>query len=313
MRAQGANAKLQGGFEATYGQEAASAYNLHFSSFAGGDEIELEDSDLLGDGRDPADPDDGPIKNEPTFDVPVDPREFGFWLCLLLGDPATTGTGPYTHVWKSGAATLPSATIDVQYTDLGEYYRQLGFTANTLAIDWATQGKVKATIAGYAQSESKQVAALDATPVALALQRFSVRQGYVKVNGVYVGNLVGGKLNFSNGLDPVRTIRDDGRIEGADPGKVSLGGEIRVRVASGDALNTAANDRTFIQNLSFGHKISNALSLDFTLHRVKLPKPKRSIQGPGGLEQTYAIKAAKDAVQATAMTVTLVNDVADYT
>ena len=43
-----------------------------------------------------------------------------------------------------------------------------------------------------------------------------------------------------------------------------------------------------------------------------LPKPKRSIDGPGGIECSYDFQGAKEQELGKMMTVTLVNDVESY-
>jgi hypothetical protein len=43
-----------------------------------------------------------------------------------------------------------------------------------------------------------------------------------------------------------------------------------------------------------------------------LPKPKRSISGPNGIEASYDYQGAKDAVLGNMVTITLINDVETY-
>ncbi|MFN3076657.1 MAG: phage tail tube protein [Alphaproteobacteria bacterium] len=310
-RARGSDASLQVGVETDYGVAAASAYSLYCSSVTFGAQIGLENSDLIGVGREPSDATDGSIDVKPQVTVPVDLREFGVWLMLLLGPPVTSGSNPSTHEFSSGAATLPSATLDVGFVALSKYYRQLGFVANELKLDWRPDGKPAATITGVAQSESLSGTVLDATPTTLAISRFSAREGFVKSGGVSVGNLVGGNLSYSNGVDVVRTIRSDGLIEGIDPGMVALSGEIRVRL-SDLAILDAADSRTPV-SLEFGYYRSASKSITFTLHRALLSKPQKQLNGAAGLEVTLPFQASRSASDGNkSMTVTLVNDVAGY-
>lgn len=290
QRALGANSTLALGFETTYGTAADEAWAIKFASFEGGEEIDLEESDLLGAGREPEDPDDGPIKNEPSIKVPVDARQFGLWLKLMLGDPATTGAGPYVHTWTSGSTALPSATLDYGQPELSKHFLQTGVRGGSMALDWAATGKPSATMSCVAQGETEDTDPIAAAAPVLAVKRFAVRQGYVKMGGSFVGNLVGGKLTYANGLDPVRTIRSDGKIDDADPGKVVLSGELRIRF-SADAILTASSARTPIA-LEFGYDAGAGFKLAFTLPRLFLPKAKKSVQGPQGIERTYSIKAS---------------------
>ena len=52
--------------------------------------------------------------------------------------------------------------------------------------------------------------------------------------------------------------------------------------------------------------------LQIIAHEVYLPKPKRSINGPGGIEASYDFQGAKDASLGKMLTITLTNDVEDY-
>ena len=110
-RAQGARAQMALAFETVYGTAPASGYTrVPFASTSLGSEQPLITSELLGYGRDPL----APIKDAVTADgdvvVPIDAEAFGFWLKAAFGDPTTTGTGPWTHEFRSGEL---DAAVDV--------------------------------------------------------------------------------------------------------------------------------------------------------------------------------------------------------
>src|SRR5688572_8162750 len=108
-RARGANAIMAAAFETVYGTPPAAGYRkLPFVSSSLGEEPALIASDLLGYGRDAQAPARDVVNNAGDVIVPVDVRNFGSWLKLLLGSPTTTGAGPYTHSFVSGALALPS-------------------------------------------------------------------------------------------------------------------------------------------------------------------------------------------------------------
>jgi hypothetical protein len=78
-------------FEATYGTPPASGFvQLPFVSVALGEEQKLIANDLLGFGREPLAPALDVIVNEGDIVVPVDLRNFGYWLKLLFGSPTST-------------------------------------------------------------------------------------------------------------------------------------------------------------------------------------------------------------------------------
>jgi hypothetical protein len=112
-RAQGARAQMALAFETTYGTPPAGGYTrMPFASTSLGAEQPLLNSELLGYGRDPL----APVKDAVTADgdvvVPLDANAFGFWLKAAFGEPTTTGSGPWTHEFRSGSWTLPSLAIE---------------------------------------------------------------------------------------------------------------------------------------------------------------------------------------------------------
>ncbi len=112
-RAQGARAQMALAFETVYGTPPVGGFTkMPFASTSLGAKQPLLNSELLGYGRDPL----APIKDAVTADgdvvVPIDAEAFGFWLKAAFGDPVTTGTGPWTHAFQSGAWSLPSLSIE---------------------------------------------------------------------------------------------------------------------------------------------------------------------------------------------------------
>ncbi len=310
-RARGANAIMAAAFETTYGTPPASGYKkLPFVSSALGEEQNLIESDLLGLGREPLPPSKDVANNEGDVVVPVDLRNFGYWLKLLLGAPTTTGTGPYTHTYVSGALALPSMAIEIGLPDVPSYGMNFGVRANTMTIQMQRSGLLNATMGLIAQGETRSASSGAGTPSEAAIERFSQGLGEIKRNGVALGNIVSAELTYSNNLDKVEVIRPDGRIEDAEPAMVATNGNVVVRFADTTLLDQAV-DGTACE-LSFGWEIDPDRSLLFTLHEVYLPRPKLSVSGPGGVQATFAFQAAKDSTLQKTMTVVLVNDVPTY-
>jgi hypothetical protein len=310
-RARGANALMAAAFETVYGTPPATGYRkLPFVSSNLGEEQSLIESDLLGYGRDPQAPSRDVINNSGDIVVPVDVRNFGTWLKLLLGSPTTTGTGPYTHSFVSGALALPSMSIEIGMPDVPSFGMSFGARANTLAIQMQRSGLLNATIGIIAQGETRSAASGAGTPTEAAIKRFSQFEGEINRDGNPLGNVVSGSFTYSNNLDPVETIRPDGRIEDADPAMVAVTGEIVVRFADTALLDLAIAGTPV--ELSFGWQISASESLLITVHEVHLPKPKLPITGPGGVQATFSWRASEDSTLGKTCTLVLINDVATY-
>jgi hypothetical protein len=311
-RARGANAVMAAAFETTYGTAPVSGFKkLPFVSSALGDEQNLIASDLLGYGREPLPPSRDVVNNDGDAVVPVDLRNFGYWLKLLMGAPTSVdNSGVITHTFVSGALTLPSMAIEIGMPEVPSYGMNVGVRANTMKIQLQRSGLLNATMSLIAQGETKAGVSAAGAPSEAAIERFSQFMGEIKRNGTALGHIVSAELSYMNNLDKVEVIRPDGRIEDADPAMVAITGSVNVRFADTVLLDQATSGDPC--ELSFGWAIDADKSLLFTVHSAFLPKPKTPIQGPGGIQAAFAWQAAKDPTLLKTCTVVLVNDVAAY-
>ena len=311
-RAYGWNARMLIGFETTYGVTPIpdDFFQVPFTSNDLDSSQGLIESNVLGLGRDPTEPFQDVINVDGDIVVPVDLRNIGFWLKAIFGDPTTTGAGPYVHEYESGAAILPSLSTEKGMPEIPDYPMFTGVRANSIAFNFARSGEAQTTISLIGQSETPQNATFVNNPEQLDYTKFSQFQGSIKQGGATLANVTSASLNYSNNLERIETTRDDGKIDGVDPGVASLSGTIDVRYAD-TTLMDAARSGTPI-DLEFAYKIDGDRSLVLTCHRVFLPKPKRSISGPGGIEASYDYQGSKDPALGKMLTATLTNDVETY-
>ncbi|MDN5786911.1 phage tail tube protein [Pseudorhodobacter sp.] len=311
-RAQGSRAQALLAFESAYGTAPASGYlKVPFASAGIGAAQPLLDSELLGNGRDPFAPVKDAIDVDGDMVVPVCAVSMGYWLKGLLGAPTTTGaSAPYTHTFVSGAATLPSMALEIGHPDVPFYSMYSGVKANMLTINMQRKGLITATVGLIAQGETTATSSAAGSPTATVLQRFGSFNGSVQRNGSDLGNIVSANLAYSNTLDRVEVLRDDGKIEGLDEGVATLGGQLVARF-DGAALYNQAVDGSSC-SLSFSYEISAGVKLTFTAHEVYLPIPKKEVQGPAGVQVTFDWQASKATSPARMMTAVLTNSVAAY-
>lgn len=310
LRATGANAQLLAAWETTPGAKPAANWRkLPFVELDVGAVQPLESSDVLGRGREPDAPGRGPITDDGTLTVPVDVRDFGFWLKGLLGAPATAGG---VHTFTSGKTSVPTLALDIGFTDVGDFFTHTLCVVDSLKIGWnPTQGRVNATVGVLAQQEAKTAAAASDTPTEAEFLRFSNFQGEIKRGAAVLGNVGEAEITIANNVEGVRVVRRDGVIAGVDLGIMSAVGKIVARYES-DSLAAAAADGTAIA-LGLAFELDAATYLRFSLPAVHLPKPKLSIKGPAGVEVTYDFQASRPAGGATPfVTVQLANDVVSY-
>ncbi|UMY16662.1 phage tail tube protein [Methylobacterium organophilum] len=311
-RARGSNAIMAGAFETTYGTPPTTGYRkLPFVQSNLGDEQGLIASDLLGYGREPLPPSRDVVNNEGDVVVPIDLRNFGNWLKLFMGAPASTANaGTSTHVFTSGAASLPSMTVEVGLPEVPSYGQNFGIRGNTMRVQMQRSGLLTATLGLIAQGENKLAASGAGTPAESAVERFSPFQGAITRGGVALGSVVSAEFTYSNNLDKVEVIRGDGRIEDADPGMVGMTGSIAVRFANTTLLDQATAGTPV--ELTFGWVTDASRSLIFKAHSVYLPRAKTPVTGPTGVQATFNWQAARDNALGKTVTATLINDVPSY-
>ena len=321
-RAYGWNARFLLGFETVYGRSPASggadASVFHLIPFISSDLDSAQgliESNVLGLGRDPTQPYQDVINVDGDIVVPVDLRNIGHWLKAVFGSPETgvsdtNESGTYDHVFTSGAVTLPSLSLELGMPELPDFPLFTGVRANSLAFTFQRSGEAQATVNLIGQGETLQTKTRDASPQEAPYTRFSQFQGSIKQGGRPLGNVTSASMTYSNNLEKIETIRDDGKIEGVDPGVATLTGNIAVRYADNTLMDTARSGVPI--DLELAYTIDKSRQLILQCHEVYLPKPKRSLSGPNGIEASYDFQGAKDTTRGAMLTVTLINDVESY-
>lgn len=306
-RSYGINTKMRLKREVVYGDGGTGNFvDMPFVSSTLGAEQGLLEDDILGLGRDPADPTRDVINADGDAVVPVDENYFGYWLTALLGDTVTTGVNPdFTHTWQSGAAALPSYGIELGHPDVPSFFWDKGVRADSLNLQMTRSGQASATFGLIAQGEDRAGVSNAGTPTSHPLVRFGQFQGSIKDTGVDVAGLVSADLTYSNNLERVETIRDDGKIEDADPTRATFGGSITVRFANTTLLDQASAGTPI--DLAFAFTRTAARLFRLTGHRLFLPVPKQTVEGPGGIEATYEFQGANDSGAGAMLTAELLN------
>jgi hypothetical protein len=308
----GINAVMAAAIEATFGTTPSTGFfKLPFVSHGMGEEQPLIEDDQLGFGREGLDPTYDVITNDGDIVVPVDLRGIGFWLRQTFGAPttATPSAGKYAHTFTSGATSLPSATVEFGNPDMPIFSAHYGAAVNSMKIDLARSGMLNATLSMIAQGEADPgTVSIAGAATALRGPRFAQATGSISIDGTPVGDVVSANLSYSNQLDKVEVIREDGRIGGIDPGKAMSSGSLSTRFTN-LALFNKARAKTPVA-LSFGWKLDGGFSLIFSLPRVFLPKPKRAIAGPKGIMADFNWQAS--GASGAQLTAVLTNDTASY-
>ena len=314
-RAHGARAQMALAFETIYGTPPGSGYTrMPFATSTLGADQPLLESELLGYGRDPLPPIKDALDADGDVVVPVDARASGFWLKGAFGQPTTTEgedgsgdpNGVFTHVFHSGGWTLPSIAIEIGMPEVPSYAMYPGTRVDQLSFTMQRSGLLTMTARLMPQGEVVAPSAATGSLAAIELQRFGHFNGSILRNGAALGNVVTAEVTYQNGLDRIETIRADGLIDGVDPGMARLSGRVDVRFADTTLLQQAIDGEA--ASLTFGWALPSGESLTIEAHAVYLPRPRREINGPQGVQASFEWQAALDPIEGRMCTVTLVND-----
>lgn len=224
------------------------------------------------------------------------------------GGATLAGGSCATHAFSSGAATLPSMSIEIGNPDVPAFSTHFGARANTLKVSLQRQGLLNAVLGLVAQGESSPLTTSAAgTPTVITAMRFAQGAGQILRDGAVLGSIVSAEFAISNNLDIVETIRSDGRIEDADPAMFAATGALVTRFKDLTLYNLAVNNTpvTLVYSWTLGD-----FTLTFTFARVFLPRVKRPVTGPAGIQASFNWQGSGPS--APACTVQLVTDVASY-
>lgn len=309
-RARGSNAVMSAAFETVYGTPPSSGYlRTPFISSNLGAERGLIEDDQLGRGRTLGDPVYDVTVNDGDVVVPLDLVHIGHWLKLLFGVPTTSESGGlYLHNFASGKLALPARSIEIGHPDLPGYSTHYGVRANSLAIDMQRSGMTQATIGLIAKGETV-LASTSSTGTVTAMgniERFAAATGAIEIDGAQMGEIVMASMTFSNGMEKDETIRPDGEINDVDPGTPSSSIRLLAKFADQSLLQKATAGTPVALTLLWRGPRETAFQITFG--RVFLPRPKRPIQGPAGIQVEFNAMAAGDPVIA----VFLRNETASY-
>lgn len=263
--------------------------------------------------RDPMDPFRDFVELAGDAVVPLDLTNLGHWLRMLLGSPTTTGATDFTHVFKSGSNALPSAAFEKVYGDIsGAHEGYLGVRANTLNMPIQPSGAADATIGMMGLSHTPNLTSAPGTPTTAAFERFQRFQGSVSRNGSALPAFMTGVLTFSNGMEAVKAVRNDRRIEGIDWGETSaqFDGTVRLTTANAVILTDAIAGTPCA--LSYLLQITAVKSLLIELPRVTLTPTGPRLEGPMGIDLPVKGIASFDATAVCMLRATLKNQTATY-
>lgn len=309
----GSSAKLAIKRETVFGTAPTGPYELvPFTQLDLARTQDLEDENVLGLGRDAQRPARNAAVVRGQITVPVDVRSIGHWLSMLFGTPTTTGAGPYTHVWKSGADALPSYTLEEQHGYLSPkvYFQSKGVMADGMSVDFDQSGRPVMQIDLVAKSQEESAASIAGAATSRALTRFNQFQSFVKRDGTDMARILSANLPYRNNLEESRYVGGGGDIGDITPGMAAVRGRLTARFVDSALFALARAEQLF--DLQLGFERSASEKITWEIDQAELTTNGKSISGPGGIQADFNLVGSRDAVEGQTMTITLINDVQAY-
>ncbi|MFN4229844.1 phage tail tube protein [Parvibaculum sp.] len=306
------------GPEQTFGTAAvADTYTeVPFYTHGLGRNKPLEDDPVLGERlvRAPHAKVEGLADHGGQWVCPFDLGNIGLYLRGLLGVPATSGDGDYTHVFKPGSGELISNTLQIRQAS-NRFLQHRGLVVNGLSSSLAREGGYRRLTVDFKGADETVLGASAAGEVgeALTVDRLPAFRGVIKKGGAEMASIVSANWSFTNNVTPY-----DGpgsaAVAGYDPGIPAFTASLTARqTAAGHALYDLANDGTRFA-LALEWVLSATKSLTFAIGNAVLAPSSAPVNGPDGQQYTFDVSAEPDDEEADKafFVATLKNQIASY-
>jgi len=283
-QARGYKSKLLLDFETTFGQDPGTPAGLLMpinTCTVKGSRAKNSPATITG-SRNPAQPFDGNTSVAGGLTVPVDSRAFWYWLRAMFGDPATTGTGPYVHVFAVGD-DMPSLVLETQYgTSTPSYSKKNGCRIASLGLKFGGDGELLAEMSVEGAKETVGSVAYHAAATKVSMARLNNFQAALKEGGVSVANCVSLDMDINFGLDTDQSVIATGGIRGDIPeGQLAVTGRAVFLFEDLTLLTKAVNSTESSLEVTITGGTSSILKIAVNELQFEMNTP--GIEGPKGI------------------------------
>lgn len=252
----------------------------------------------------------GNISVQGSVTVPLDVRNIGYWLKLMLGSPTTSGVGPYDHLFVP-ATTNPSATLEAGFSDIGRYHRFSGCKINSMTFNFAQDQELTVDIDLLGGNEVYAASTLDSSATELTFKRFNARDLQLQKGGVSIAIITELNIEMNNNMaEDIYPIGNNGFRNSLPEGVFVVSGSFTAMYEDATIYNEMINGtETSIQaTLTNGTDV-----IDFNIPELKFPRqpPERSDGGPVFLPVEF-VAYYQDSAEGAPIEITLTNDVTSY-
>ena len=311
----GGNSRLVIDFETTFGADPATkaAMVVPINSWDVSAKRSLNTPATLTGRRSPVKPFAGNTQLTGNAVVPVDLIAFGWWLRAMFGAPTTTGTGPYTHVFKV-PQQQPSLVAEkmFDFATSKTYMKQNGIKISTLGVTFGGDGELVANmgIVGAAESAASGVPYV-ASPTVVGFDRLNNFQATIAEGGSVLATVTECALNLNFALDASNyVIGGGGKLGSLPEGVIGVSGQLTALFTDTALITKAANLTESSLTLTL---TSGAHSLEFEIPELLYDLSTPGITGPQGVRQQMGFQGYLDNDAASsAFVVTLINSQSTY-
>jgi hypothetical protein len=264
--------------------------------------------------RSPASPFTGYVDVKGDVDVPVDDIAFGYWLCMFMGYPTVTGTGPYTHYFTI-QNDLPSFCIEQQYLDQILFQQFTGCKVNSFKTTIVADRELLVTMGVVGAVEAIGTTPTDANPDIPAFNRFYACNVKAYINGGLAAIVSEIQLTLDNKIDESVYTLTGGGFRGATPeGVMALSGQMKMFFQDWTLYTQAMNQTPMaIQIQMNGTGAAAGHSIMIELQEVVLKRQSPGVPGPGAIWLTTPFEAYWSTGAANSgLTVTMINGLSSY-
>ena len=256
--------------------------------------------------RNPFAPSRGNIAVDGSIAVPVDYSAMWYWLKGMFGDPATSGVGPYVHVFTV-ADSQPSMVLEKQFTGLTKYWKYNGCKINSwnLSFSGNDDGELISTFNIMGANETESDTPYDAAPTSATLSRLHMYQVTVDEGGGSSSEIIDVNLNVEFGINEQRVLGNSGKRSDLLEGMLSVSGSITAIYASDTLIDKGIGNTESSLDLTI---TSGSYSMVISIPELEYHRPKVGLPGPQGITVTMDFKGFyDDDADASVVSVTLTN------
>ena len=230
-----------------------------------------------------------------------------------VGTPATTGTGPYTHIFKTGNALPAGFTGEVGETDLDEYFPLAGSRIARFSGTVSSEGGAVFTCACEAKGlPTPAQTSLVASPTVYTSGQLSQFACTLQKGGSAWVDIAEMSFELDNHLDTSRySVGGAGKRKDLRANRRTVGGSMTLFFEDDSYIDAALAETEYKIDIIWTEG-AYSLTLEFEEIIIEPTLPKFGGPDQGPMLQCNWIGYYGDGANAAALKATLVNTVASY-